>query len=214
MREDQGRNETGGAGPHETGGPGPHETRGVARVVSPDELPAFRAGDHTLFRRLVDAYSPRLLATALSYLRDSDQAHDAVQDVWLRAYERRRQLECAGSLLGWLMSICRKTCLSEHRRGEVRGQDLSHVPGATPTATAPADRTVEALELQRAVAEAIVELGPRQRDVVALRILEGRSTREAAVLLGCAEGTVKASLHQALKKLNPLLRSWRHVVVS
>jgi RNA polymerase sigma factor (sigma-70 family) len=53
-----------------------------------------------------------------------------------------------------------------------------------------------------------MELPDRERDVVILRMLEGRSTREAAEALGCAEGTVKATLSHALKKLHSSMEIW------
>ena len=54
--------------------------------------------------------------------------------------------------------------------------------------------------------EVVDTLPPRQREVVLLRIVEGKSTAEAAYALGCAEGTVKASLHAALQKLQQTLK--------
>ena len=90
--------------------------------MSPSELDAFRRGDRALYRRLVECHSPRLLAIALAYTRDSDEAHDAVQEVWVRAYQGREQLENAGSFVGWLLTISRNVCHSRGRRAEVRAR--------------------------------------------------------------------------------------------
>ena len=182
--------------------------------MNPSELDAFRRGDSALYRRLVECHSPRLLAIALAYTGDSDEAHDAVQEVWVRAYRSRDQLQSAGSFLGWLMTISRNVCHSRGRRAEVRARDATGVPGAAPGTPPETDAGAERAELRSVVADAIAQLPPRQRDTVVLRILEARTTRETATLLGCAEGTVKASLHQALQNLNPILRSWRDVFVS
>ncbi len=57
----------------------------------------------------------------------------------------------------------------------------------------------------RRVRAAVEELPPRQREVVTLRIIEGMSTRETAEIMGCAQGTVKASLSQAIGKLRDRL---------
>ncbi|MCH7565207.1 MAG: sigma-70 family RNA polymerase sigma factor [Gemmatimonadetes bacterium] len=62
----------------------------MAEAVTSRELLAFRCGDEVYFRALIDAYSPRLLACARSFLPDLDEARDVVQDAWVRAYERRR----------------------------------------------------------------------------------------------------------------------------
>ena len=65
---------------------------------------------------------------------------------------------------------------------------------------------LERLSLREALMDAVLELSERQREVVLLRLVEGRSTAEAAELLECAEGTVKATLHQATLKLRAILR--------
>ncbi len=182
--------------------------------MTPHELDSFRRGDRALFRRLVDEHSPRLLAVASSYMASGDEAHDAVQEVWIKAFERREQLHSAGALLGWLLTTCRNVCLTEARKGGVRGRHVRDVPGAEPSEPPPPDLPAERAALRADISGAIATLPERQRDTVVLRILEGLSTKETAMRLGCAEGTVKAALHQALKKLNPLLRSWSDVVVS
>ena len=64
----------------------------------------------------------------------------------------------------------------------------------------------EAGMLSDAVRDAVLALPVRQRDVVLLRLVEGMSTAETARLLECAEGTVKATLHQATRKLRDLLK--------
>ena len=53
-----------------------------------------------------------------------------------------------------------------------------------------------------------MDLSESERDVVVLRMLEQRSTRETADALRCAEGTVKATLHHALKKLQHSMEVW------
>lgn len=174
---------------------------------SPDPIHAFHAGDPTLFRRIVERHSPGLLALALAYWDDPDRAHDVVQATWIRAFDRRRQLTAWPSLTGWLRAICRNVCRSEGRKAAVRERDLRPCDAPVPLRE-PADALAEERALQRAVADALAQLPPRQREVVVLRLLDGRSTRECADLLGIAEGTVKATLHHALAALEPLLRSW------
>ena len=47
----------------------------------------------------------------------------------------------------------------------------------------------------------IEQLPDRQRDAIVYRLIEGRSTKETAELMGCAEGTVKALLHHAVQRV-------------
>ena len=173
-----------------------------------EELILFREGDETVFRRLVDAFSPRLLAFTRSYAADLDDAHDLLQEAWKRAYEKRATLSGSGTILGWLYTVCRSVCLSTIRARNSRSRvvlDPEMHMGNPPLGP---DASAERGELRRSIYEALSELPQRERDVVILRMLEQRSTRETAEQLGCAVGTVKASLHHALAKLQTSMEAW------
>lgn len=172
------------------------------------DVRAFRAGDHAVFRTVVERYSPRLLPVLRSFAVDDDDAHDLLQEVWRRAYDKRRGFAASGPLLGWLLAIARSVGLTVASRRASRNRiqpdptDHMGVPAPDPAHTA------EQEALGRAIRTALLNLPVRERDVVILRMLEQRTTREAAAILGCAEGTVKASLHSALKKLRAPMEVW------
>lgn len=179
--------------------------------MTSDELARFHAGDPSFFRRLVDDLSPRLLAVTCSFAADHAEAEDLLQKVWLRAYDRRSTFRGGGSLVGWMLVLCRHVCLDEARRAGVR-HAASTVPWVEGEHRSHQDSPGSAMERAargRAVRTAILELPDRQRETVVLRMLEGRTIRETADILGCAEGTVKAALHHALTKLRPLLLEWK-----
>ena len=163
------------------------------------DLDRFHAGDERLFTELVRSYSPRLLPHLRRYSESADtDVNDLLQEVWLRAFQKRRGFDGRGSLFGWLLTICRTVGMSAVRK---------HMP-STPIAELSAvtmvdvDRNLERTRLHQAVDE----LPARQRDVVILRVVEDKSTAESARILGCAEGTVKAALHAAMHKLKQSFR--------
>ena len=168
----------------------------------------FRTGDHEIFRTIVQRYSPRLLPVVRSYAGDDDEAHDLLQDVWRRAYDKRRTFAGRGTLLGWLLAVARTVGLAAVERSTSRERfdpdPTLHMGQSDPD---PSQQT-EQRELARSLRRALLELPEREREVVILRMLEQRTTREAAARLGCAEGTVKASLHSALKKLRAPMEVW------
>ena len=168
----------------------------------PVDIDRFHAGDERLFAELVRTYSPRLLPQLRRYARVDGAVDDLLQDVWLRAFQKRRGFDGRGSLFGWLLTICRTVGLaSVSRRGEeIDMEDIERI--ASPDELEPAiHRKLEHGRLRAA----IESLPARQREVVLLRVTEDRSTAEAARILGCAEGTVKASLHAAIHKLQQML---------
>jgi RNA polymerase sigma-70 factor, ECF subfamily len=179
--------------------------------MTQEELVRFRAGDPAHFRLLVERYSPRLLAYATHLTGERASAHDLVQESWLQAYRRRESFTGEGVFLGWLIAIAYHRFVSDHRRDARRESRLPAVvvEGSTHVEAATVSEHAENAELRRAIAAALAELPPRQRDVVVRRLLEDRSVRETAAELGIAEGTVKAALHHGLAKLRNLLREWK-----
>ncbi len=168
----------------------------------------FHAGDETLFRRLVEELSPRLLSLTRSFSRDLDEAHDLLQETWQRAYVKRQSFRGEGSIFAWLYAVCRNVCLAETGKRSARdglSDDLDRLeaPGRSDPGV-----IAERAQLSRFLHRAVTDLPERERAVVILRLLEGLTTRETAAALGCAEGTVKAALHHALKKLETRMEVW------
>lgn len=164
---------------------------------------AFRAGDEATFRLLVREQSGRLRALIRRYTDDDDEASDLLQQSWVAVYRSRAQFEGRGALVGWILAVCRHTCLVHARRRSAQPAFVALEPADVVTHGA-ADAS-----LASAVHDAIAGLAPRERDVAILRLVEGASTREAAERLGCAEGTIKATLHRATAKLREQLKDYR-----
>ena len=159
------------------------------------DLERFHRGDDSLFIELVTLHSPRLLRQLEQYSAPDLEARDLLQEVWLRAFEKRHTFEGRGSFIGWLLMVCRTVGIAAIRKRtrEPSTQELTDVA---------AQQSAHSDHLR----EAVLALPDRQRDVLLLRLIEGFSTAETARRLNCAEGTVKASLHQATRKLRGHLK--------
>ena len=162
------------------------------------DVERFHAGDDSLFAELVAMHSPRLLRHLQQYSGRGIDSRDLLQEVWLRAFHKRHTFEGRGSFIGWLLMVGRTVGLAAIRK---RPRELS-----TETLRAQAAETASDPEVLR---EAVLALPERQRDVLLLRLVEGLSVAETACRMQCAEGTVKASLHQAVRKLREHLREIR-----
>jgi RNA polymerase sigma-70 factor (ECF subfamily) len=176
----------------------------VSWSFRPVDIERFHAGDERLFSELVRTYSPRLLPQLRRYAQTgSHEATDLLQEVWLRAFQKRRGFDGRGSLFGWLLTICRTVGMAAITR------PAAFTPLNAADHVAVAEQLEPAIERRieyQRVRLAVDELPPRQREVLLLRITEERSTAETAQILGVAEGTVKASLHAAIHKLQEMLR--------
>ena len=170
----------------------------------PEEAARFRAGDVATLSSLVARWSPYLAAVTRCYATDADDARDLLQHAWVRIQERRESFQGRGSLLGWMLAVCRRECLARRRHERARAIAEASFAGARPLEQPAADAVLTARD-RHSVHAALAALPPRQRDAVILRLLEGRSTRETALLMACAEGTVKALLHQGVQQLRESL---------
>jgi RNA polymerase sigma-70 factor, ECF subfamily len=163
------------------------------------DLDRFHAGDDVLFAQLVHAYSPRLRPYLRRYADTATDVADLLQEVWLRAYRKRRTFEGRGSLFGWLLMVGRTVGMAAaNRRAREPGMEELREVGSASRA--------DAGLLRDALRQAVLMLSERQREVVLLRLVEGLSTADTARRLHCAEGTVKATLHHATRRLQQLLK--------
>ncbi len=141
---------------------------------------------------LVLAHETTLYRAALALLGDVHEAEDAVQDAFLKYLEKRPALAGEDHARAWLLRVtingCKSRLRAPWRRRRVPMPDL--LPAA------PEER--EALE-------EIYALPPRDRAAVHLFYYEGYKTAEIAAMTGEAEGTVRARLSRARKKLRKLL---------
>lgn len=141
----------------------------------------------------------RALAGAL--LADPDAADDVVQQAWIAAW--RRPPATDQPLEPWLARVVRNFA-SKRRRGEDRrSQHEARAPSTDPDASP--GRTLEQLELQRELVDAVAQLDEPLRTTLVLRWFEGRTSVEIARLQGAPEGTVRWRLKRGLDELRQRL---------
>jgi len=161
---------------------------------------ALNSSDPNVFASLFADYNPRLLTYCSRYATNRIDVDDLAQETWLCVWKHHCDYRGSGSFAGWLLHIGRSVCnssLGQCYRGESRldGADLAAVQSIDPD-DLEAEQTLDDSRLSL-----ILGLPQRQRRVVLLRLCAGRSTQQTAVDLGCAVGTVKATLHQAISSL-------------
>jgi RNA polymerase sigma-70 factor (ECF subfamily) len=155
--------------------------------------------DEAAFVRVLEAGAPRLHALARRMLGDGDDARDAVQEAWIRAWTRRNQLRTEAAAAAWTRAIVARECLRTLRWRAVRrwlpfGDAL---PDRAAPDAGPED-ALAAAEVARRARRAAERLPPRQRLCWGLRFDEGWTVAEIAAATDLTPDTVKTHLGRAL----------------
>lgn len=191
--------------------PAPSQAHGLAC-----EAKAFvQAGHHDAARaaydELVGLLQRRASRIAYQYLRDVDEADEAVQDAFVKAYVKLSSYKEHLPFEAWFVRILVNGCLDRLKRR--RRLQRWHTPWEEPGEDgrweprdgqpSPVDQLL-AGEGRRLLGAAIDRLPDRQRLVVLLTHLDGRSPREVSAMTGLNENTVRVHLFRAIRRL----RGW------
>lgn len=170
---------------------------------------AARGGDRSAFDALVRTEVDRVYRLALAITGNDSDAADAVQETFVAAWRKLRDLRDVDAFDAWLTRLAVNTCrmsLRARRRRFVREIPVADVDPEAPRRStdhdaAAADAREDGMDLRTALAR----LPPEQRSLLALRHLEGRGIAEIAVILGIPEGTAKSRLFAARRALERAL---------
>lgn len=177
--------------------------------IAPEILKRAQAGDARAFDELVRFYRDDLLRVAYRFVGNYEDARDVLQRVFVKVYQNVARWEPRAPFWSWLYRITVNESLGWKKREKRRYEIVSPIeetsyPDAESPRPSPLDR-VARRDLTRRVHAAIEQLPDRQRATFVLRFREGLSVKEAASVLGCAEGTVKANGYHAIRRLRKIL---------
>ena len=199
----------------EPAGPLPAQNQ-AARDRDAALLARLRKGEDTAFRELVEANTGPMLAVARRFLRNEDDARDAVQDAFLSAFRALDRFAGDALLSTWLHRITINACLmklrTRRRRPEGSIDDLlpgfledGRLAGPNESWEERADARIESKQSRALVNEAIGKLPDIYRTVLILRDIEGFDTEQTAQALDLTVPAVKTRLHRARQALKGLL---------
>jgi RNA polymerase sigma-70 factor, ECF subfamily len=174
-----------------------------------------RAGDDGAFEQLVRRTTGSLLATARRFVRSEDDARDAVQSAFIRAFQALPKFRQEARLSTWLHRILVNECLQRLRRrhddveldAELLPRFVADGHQVQPTTdwSDSAEAALERSETRAMVQDAIDQLPDSYRTVLMLRDIEEVDAPEAAEILGISTNLLKVRLHRARQALRTLL---------
>ena len=163
-----------------------------------------QAGDSEAFGRLVKRFAGRAIGAAYALLGNHDDALDASQDAFVRAWRNIRRFDGRSKFYTWYSTVLRNVCISRLRRKRHRTVELELDPPGPAEQTDPSV-LAERNERTEALWKAILQLSLHHREILVMSHFQGLSYKEIASELGVPIGTVMSRLHNARKGLRVLL---------
>ena len=159
-------------------------------------------GESAAFQPLVEKYHQPLFRMAVRMLGDREEARDAVQNAFLKAYRALGRYDASQKFFTWIYRIAVNECLNIIRaRKTIVPLDQIEAVAQGIEPDDPAERS----EQRKRIRQALMALSPEQREVIVLRHFGGMTYAQVAEALGVPEKTVKSRLFGARQRLFELL---------
>ena len=173
------------------------------QVDEPDLARRAASGDRRAFAALYDRHVDAVYRYAYFRLRVDAEAEDVTSEVFQRALVAMPRFEPRRPFLAFLYTIARNVITDRMRRERPQAsyEDALAHPSEAPGPEELASAGDEVRRLRAAVAQ----LTTLQQEVIVLRYLEGRSTKETAVVIGKSESTIRGIQMRALAALRDLV---------
>jgi len=155
-------------------------------------------GDKSAFGKLVNLYQDQILYLAYDYLGNYEEAKDAAQDTFMKAYEKLERYNQKAEFKTWLYRIAINTSIDYLRKRISMQNGQSKIE-------------IDQLENNNIHSEndlwddyfkdAIKDLSENQCSAVILKYFHSKTTKEIADILECDVNTVRTHLHRGIQKL-------------
>ena len=162
---------------------------------------AIRAGDQRAFGMLMDRYEKKLYNAAYRVVNDPEDAADATQNAFVKAYQNLDRFDTSRRFFSWIYRILLNESLNivNHRRRFDELPDDVTVTDKNP------EQTYSDTETGRLLQSALMDLTDEHRVVVVLRHYQGMSYRDMSEVIRVPEKTVKSRLFSARRQLREIL---------
>ena len=155
-------------------------------------------GSDEAFTHLVETYQRPVYNLCYRMLGDPQEAEDAAQETFWRAYQALNRYDMQRSFITWLLSIAAHYCIDQQRRRRLPIIGLELLPeGGAPDPTPDPERKFVRSEEDRLVRSLLSELGPQDRAALVLRYWYDFSDQEIANALSLSVSAVKSRLHRS-----------------
>ena len=169
-----------------------------------DLLDRCRRGDELAWEAFVRQYQARVYGLALHYVRNTEEARDVAQEIFVRIYRKLESYREEDAFLPWMLRVGRNVCIDHLRHARSRPSGaavpLESVPEFVDHSPTP-EGAWEADTRRRLVHRALQRLSDPSREMILLKEIQGLRLDEIASMLGVPLGTVKSRSNRARLEL-------------
>lgn len=193
------------------------KTSKIAREDEPLLVAAAKGGDLSAFNELVSRYERKIFRLTMNITRNHEDAEDAMQDAFLKAYAHLKDFEGNSRFYTWLVRIAANEALMKLRKRRpnqfsldepIAGENEELMPREIEDWGPSPEQRYAQSEMQEILNGVIDELEPAFRTVFVLRDVEDLSTEETAKIVGISVPAVKSRLLRARLKLREKLNRY------
>ena len=165
------------------------------------------AGDVSAFERIIVRYERRVLSLAWRLLGKQEDAQDASQEVFFRAFRYLHRFDSRRPFEPWLMKMAVNVCHDLGKKRQRQPEGLRDPDTVQATGSPHDDLHYE--EQRKILYKALQELPEKERAAIVLRDIEGLSTAEVAEILNSSEATVRSQICTARLKIRKAVERGR-----
>lgn len=189
-------------------------TPSLSPQLSDEELvSSFQNGQMDAFNLLMQRHKEKAVQLAWVKTGNWEDAKDIAQDAFVKAYHALQAFRGDAKFSTWLYTLVVNTARDHWRRKHPlrwltwkNQEEMDFFFESRESAMGRPDKSFESRETTELMTRAVADLPERQRLIFTLRFFQDSALAEIAQILGISEGTVKAGMHFALKKIKAALK--------
>lgn len=167
-------------------------------IETAEWLQQARNGNEVAFAHLIEAYQTPVYNLCFRMLGDSQEAEDAAQESFWRAYQAIKRYDPDRSFITWLLSIAAHFCIDQQRKRRLPTIELDETTDEIfPDQTSDPELMVSQSEQEEMLHNLLAELKPQDRAALILRYWYDFSDQEISDALSCSVSAAKSRLHRA-----------------
>nr|WP_276531922.1 sigma-70 family RNA polymerase sigma factor [Brevibacillus invocatus] len=166
---------------------------------------AVQEKDQEAFRWLVQIHQGKIYMYCYRLFWNRQEAEDAVQEIFMKVYQRLGEYKPTASFSAWLYKIAYHHCLNELRRKQLMQKVKDIFFSRTEVAAVSAEEIVQDKVFSEPIAKILEKLTLEERNLLVMRIFDEKTFEEMGEIIGKRQETVKKRYERLRKKVRNMI---------